>query len=65
LAPESQLKENLTYFQRENLFYFRCTVVEIHQYAYCRYIEGNHFRPGTRSKGTHKVLELPDADILV
>jgi hypothetical protein len=30
-----------------------------------RYIEGNHFRPGTKSKGTHKVLELPDADLLV
>jgi Leucine-rich repeat (LRR) protein len=35
-----------------------------HPYLKELYIEGNHFRPGTRPKGTHKVLELPDADSL-
>ena len=40
--------------------------MEAHDYvACCRYVEGNQFRPGTRSKGTHKVLELPEADVLV
>ncbi|KAH0466908.1 hypothetical protein IEQ34_004146 [Dendrobium chrysotoxum] len=28
------------------------------------YIEGNNFKPGTKSKGTHKVLDVIDTEFL-
>jgi hypothetical protein len=34
-------------------FYLCRTFAEAHLCPCCRYIEGNHFRPGTRPKGTN------------